>query len=117
MKISDLFKGDGKRVPDSRHSVIVYFQYGHESLELLHTLESKLRIALYNANAGELDGHEIAMDSTDGFLYLYGNNAEELFKAIRPILLMEPFMHRAEVSLRFGDIDDDEAKEIDFILE
>ncbi len=117
MEIADLFRADKNEGNLSRHSVIIYFQYGHEELDPLHQLERKLRILLFHNNVGELDGHEIAMDSTDGFLYLYGNNAEELFKAIRPTLLETPFMHKAEVNLRFGAAHDKSASEIDLILE
>ncbi len=116
IEIADLFRGDKSAGP-SRHAVIIYFQYGHEELDPLHELESRLRVLLFHNNVGELDGHEIAMDSTDGYLYLYGNNAEELFKAVRPALLETPFMRKAEVYLRFGAANDVNAKEIDFMLE
>jgi hypothetical protein len=102
MNIRDLFNN---RNTDVRQSVVIHFYYGISSLEPLHALESKLRITLFNTGLGELDGHEIAMDSSDGFLYLYGSNAEALFKAIRPLLLVTPFMRNAEVNLRFGAID------------
>lgn len=113
MRIQDLFKLDNTG-REYKQLVHVNFDYGYQSLEELHDLESKLRIALYNTNLGELDGHEISTDHSDGSLYLYADNAEELFKAIRPILLAAPFMKKAEVYLRFGDSD---ASEINFILE
>ena len=117
MNIYDLFGKGGDTSRGLTQSVIIHFYYGHEELDLLHQLESKLRIALFHAGVGELDGHEIAMDSTDGFLYFYGPNAEVLFKAIRPLLLETPFMKKAEVYLRFGAVDDPEVSDIEFILE
>jgi len=117
MNIYDLFNKGGNRPQGLRQAVIIHFDYGHEELDPLHQLESKLRIALFHSGMGELDGHEIAMDATDGFLYLYGPSAEALFKSIRPLLLETPFMKKAEVYLRFGDIDDPGVTDIEFILE
>jgi len=114
MNIRDLFNKSNAGV---RQSIVIHFYYGISSLDPLHALESKLRIALHNTGLGEHDGHEIAMDDSDGFLYLYGENAEALFKFIRPILLTVPFMRGAEVNLRFGSTDDPSVSDIDFILE
>lgn len=116
MRIQDLFKLDNAE-REYKQSVLINFYYGYEGLEELHDLESKLRILLYNKGIGELDGHEINMDGSDGTLYLYANNAEELFKVIRPLLLQTPWMKKAEVYLRFGARGDAAAAEIDFILE
>jgi len=117
MNIADLFKNDANEQLDPRQSVVIYFNYGEKSLEKLHELESKLRIVLYNEGAGELEGHQMALDLLDGFLYLYGDSAEALFKAIRPTLLATPFMKNAEIRLRFKKLENDDVSEIEFILE
>lgn len=116
MRIEDLFKLENTE-REYKQSVLINFYYGYQELEELHSLESKLRILLFDKGIGELDGHEINMDGSDGTLFLYGHNAEELFKTIEPLLLQTPFMKKAEVHLRFGDIRDTSAPEIDFILE
>ena len=116
MKIEDLFKLENTE-REYKQSILINFYYGNKELDELHLLESKLRIFLYNKGIGELDGHEINMDGSDGTLYLYAHNAEELFKAIRPILLSVRFMKKAEVHLRFGDRRDTSAPEIEFTLE
>jgi len=116
MRIEDLFKIENTE-REYKQSVLINFYYGYQSLDELHNLESKLRILLYNKGIGVLDGHEINRDNSDGTLYLYAHNAEELFKTIKPILTETPFMKKAEVYLRFGDISDKSAPEIDFILE
>lgn len=116
MRIEDLFKLENTE-REYKQLVYINFYYGYQELDELHNLESKLRILLFDKGIGELDGHEINMDGSDGTLFLYGNNAEELFKTIEPLLLQTPFMKKAEVYLRFGDIRDPEAPEIDFILE
>lgn len=117
MNIYDLFNKGKDPSREVRQSVIIHFDYGHKGLEPLHELESKLRVALYYAGVGELDGHEIAMDNSDGSLYFYGPNAEALFKAIRPLLLETSFMRKAQVYLRFGAVDDPSVSDIEFILE
>lgn len=115
MRIKDLFNFKNKR--EFEHLVRINFQYGYQSLEELHALESKLELLLYNDRIGELDGYEIKADYSGGILYLYGYNAEELFKLIQPTLLSTSFMKQAEVHLRFGDLNDESATEIDFVLD
>ena len=117
MNIYDLFSKGGDTSRGLKQAVIIHFKYGHTGLEPLHELESKLRILLFHEGTGELDGHEIAMDNTDGSLYFYGPNAEALFKSVRPFLLETPFIKKARVYLRFGAVDDPTVSDIDFILE
>ena len=45
------------------------------------------------------------MDNSDGYLYMYGPNAETLFKAIKPTLEDSNFMKGAQVYLRFGPLE------------
>jgi hypothetical protein len=116
MNFNELLNNDNSE-KNTRQGVVVFFNYGHNNLEPLHELESKLRIALYNAGTGELDGHQMALDMLDGFLYFYGVSAEELFKTIKPVLLAAPFMKKAEVNLRFGISDTNQVQDIDFVLE
>lgn len=116
MNVNDLFN-NGNSERDARQGVVIYFQYGHDDLRPLHDLENQLRKALYTSKTGELDGHQMALDLVDGFLYFYGESAEELFKVIRPILISEPFMRKAEVNLRFAINGSNQVSDIDFILE
>jgi len=57
-------------------------------------------------NVGEYDGHEIAVDYSDGFLYMYGPNAESLFEIVKPVLAATDFMKGATAKLRFGPPED-----------
>ena len=91
--------------PDE-HGVIIHFQYGHENLAPLHELESRIENALAGKDVGHYDGHEIATDYSDGFLYLYGPNAEILFKEIKGTLESTDFMTGAIAKLRFGPPED-----------
>jgi hypothetical protein len=107
--------GRQKSSPTTEHGVIIHFQYGKDNLDPLHQLESRLRSILADKTVGEHDGHEIAVDYSDGFLYLYGANAELLFKKIKNTLESTDFMTGAKVKLRFGPPEDG-VKEIELTL-
>ncbi|MCC9166105.1 hypothetical protein LN893_04530 [Pontibacter sp. XAAS-A31] len=97
---------DNLKSNEPEHAVIVRFDYGIEGLEPLHALEDKLEEVLEEKGVGEYDGHEIAVDYSDGFLYMYGPNAEILFKAVNPVLAETEFMKGAKAKLRFGPPED-----------
>ncbi|MBI3948139.1 MAG: hypothetical protein HY321_19635 [Armatimonadetes bacterium] len=86
----------------SEHAVIVSFAYGDRNLDALFDLEEKLEAAIEEAGVGEYDGNEIAVDGSDGSLFMFGPDAERLFAVVQPILATTPFMKGAEVHLRFG---------------
>ncbi len=93
-------------------SVTIAFNYGLENLDALNNLSDDLEVVLEKEAVGELDGHEIATDKSHGFLFMYGANAENLFKVARPVLLQASFMKGAKATLRFGDTDNPDAHEI-----
>lgn len=84
------------------HEVIVHFSYGSTNLQHMYALEDLLRHAISEAAAGEYDGHEMAGDGSDGFFYMYGPDAEVLFRVISPVLAASSFMRGATVTLWFG---------------
>lgn len=88
---------------ESEQAVIISFRYEIDGLERLHRLEKELEKVIELAGVGEYDGHEIATDYSDGFLYMYGSNAETLFKTIQPTLKKSDFMRDAIAKLRFAD--------------
>lgn len=90
----------GTNVQEEEHAVIVAFEYGHESLLELYQLEDALRDAL--SEVGEYDGHEIATDLSDGFLYIYGNDADALAAIVMPVFQTTPFMNEAKLEVRYG---------------
>jgi hypothetical protein len=93
-----------------QHAVIVHFTYGSTDLAPLSALEDRLIAAIAAADAGEFDGNEVAVDGSDGYLYMYGPDADALFAAIRPVLETAPFMNGARVTIRYGSPDDDVAE-------
>jgi hypothetical protein len=115
MGIFDIFKPKPP-ADNQEQAVILTFNYGLPDLSALHELEDLLERTLEEQNAGECDGHEIATDLSDGFIYLYGPNAENLFKAVKPILESTAFMNGATATLRFGPPEEG-IKEIDIKIE
>ncbi len=92
--------------PKAEHCVVINFNYGLDNLEPLHKLENRLDSTLQSSGHGECDGHEIATDMSHGIIYLYGSNAETVFKTVKPILEDCEFMRNARVTLRFGPPED-----------
>lgn len=103
-------------VPKDEHAVIVHFIYYKDELDPLHELDTRLEKAIRESGVGYYDWHEIAMDDSDGFLYMYGPNAGELFKVVKPILEATDFTRGAVATLRFGPAGC-EAKEIEVEIE
>lgn len=116
MLITDNFSENGNSKSKrefSQHSVVVHFLYGIEELDPLHNLDTKLNKQINDAGVGVYDWHEIAMDSSHGFLFMYGPNAEKLFKTVLPTLKKCPFMKGAVAHLRFGALDEEGVPEIE----
>lgn len=84
-----------------------------ESLDPLHDLCLEIDQFLEHSDVGFFDGHEIAMDLSDGSLYFYGPNAETLFKTIKPRLENVEFLRGAEAILSFGSVSDENYKVIE----
>jgi len=110
-----LFKKKEKKPPkktpkDYPQTVFIHFDYGMGDLSPLFQLEDELEEVISNQQVGIYDGHEIAIDGADGILFIYGENAETLFKTIQPTLEKTSFLQGAKAVLRFGK--DEEAPEI-----
>ena len=95
----------------TEQSIIIHFEYGSRDLGPLHALEEKLTTAIEEAGVGELDGDEVSIDGQDAYIYIYGPNAKAIFDVIEPILVDEEITQGAEVQLRLGPIDDEDADE------
>ncbi len=97
------------------HAVIVQFDYEIEGMEELYKLSDRLESIIEENQLGEYDGHEMATDYSDGFLYMYGSNAETLFNGIKDTLEQTDFMKGAKAKLRFGPPEDG-VKEITVVI-
>ncbi|WP_174875592.1 hypothetical protein [Vogesella oryzae] len=86
----------------SEQAVIVHFKYGSKNLQRLFELEDQLEKAISKAGIGEYDGNEVAVDGSDGYLYMYGPSADRLVEVITPILESTSFTRGATVKKRYG---------------
>lgn len=91
----------------AEHAVIVRFDYGSTDLDPLFQLEDQLEEAISEAEVGEYDENEIAVSGSDGFLYMYGPDADKLFAVVRPVLAATDIIRNAIATLRYGPAADD----------
>jgi len=98
------------RAPEQ--AVIVYFDYGHTDWKPFFGFEKILRDAVTASGVGDYDGNELAVDGSDGRLYMYGPNADKLFTVVRPILLSTALLRNITVTLRYGSVDDKLARTV-----
>lgn len=89
----------GERVDQE---VEVHFEYGSTNFQLVYALGDQLQHAVADAKVGEYDGHDLPADGSEGRYFVFGRDAEEIFRVIRPILEGSPFMRGATVTLWFG---------------
>lgn len=105
--MSRLFGGKQSEEPSAnKHAVIAYFEYGQTDLEPLFEVERQLEAAIDKAGVGEFDGNEIAVDGTDGSLYMYGPDADKLFEVVKPVLESADCLSEVVVRLQYGPPED-----------
>jgi hypothetical protein len=92
---------DSKNRPPEQE-VEVHFAYGSTSFQHLYALEDVVRTTIVDAAVGHYEGHDVAADGSDGHFYMYGPDAEALYRVIDPVLAASPLMRGATVTLWFG---------------
>ncbi|SNT31030.1 hypothetical protein SAMN05421640_3345 [Ekhidna lutea] len=85
-----------------QQSIIVHFKGWIDSLEPIHRLTEQLREVLDNNPLGLLDGHEIAMDCSHGYIFFYGPDAQLLFEEIKSILIKADLLKCTKAVLHQG---------------
>lgn len=80
----------------------VRFDYGSTNFQFVYAIGDQIRVAVADAKVGEYDGHELPADGSEGRIFVYGPDAEAIFRAIRPVLEASPLMRGATVTLWFG---------------
>jgi hypothetical protein len=86
----------------SAQEVEVYFDYGSTNFQYVYSLGDQLQLAITEAKVGEYDGHAIPADGSDGRYFIYGPDAEAIYKVIAPVLEASPLMRGATVTLHYG---------------
>ncbi|MCX7548322.1 hypothetical protein OS188_10205 [Xanthomarina sp. F1114] len=102
MNSEELFLFD-KKISENRDEVIVSFG-PFKSLKNIHEVDMML-FEKIPEDIGSYDGHEVNDNNTDGRLFAFGKNAEDLFKIMKPMLLKFDFLQNANVYLRFNKED------------
>ncbi len=91
-----------KKSEAPEQAVIVQFNFPSGNLDRIFELEDQLANAVEAAGVGQFDGNEIAVDGRDNLFYMYGPDADCLYKAIEPVLLGSELLSEARVRLRYG---------------
>lgn len=86
-------------------AVIVRFAPVPRNLDGLYRLEDQLTDVLGRSGYGEYDGHDIALDGRDGYLYFYGPDADRILAAVQPLLRATSFLRGAVATKRYGPPD------------
>jgi hypothetical protein len=101
--LSKIFERKESSAPSPAvQEVEVHFSYGSTNFQHLYALEDVIRHAISDAAVGKYEGHDVSEDGSDGYYYLYGPDAEAIFRVISPVLATSSFMTGATVTLWFG---------------
>jgi hypothetical protein len=84
--------------PGGEQAVLVHLE--GEDFDIMIGISDKLTEAIENSGLGMFDGNEIGGNET--VLFMYGPDAELLFKYIEPILREDEFCRGSKVVIRWG---------------
>ncbi|MDN3352911.1 hypothetical protein [Actinomadura sp. DC4] len=96
------------------HAVIVHIELGddrygsEDERATVRTLETALRVAIAEADAGEFDGNEFG--GGEAVLYAYGPHAGDLFTAMEPALRASG-LKPSHAVVRYGAVTDQDCRE------
>jgi hypothetical protein len=91
-------------------------EMGVDDLDALVALQDRLTQAIEPTCIGVVDGHEIAIDGSEGSLYAYGADAKAMLAAALPIICRSPLSEGGRAYLRYGAAEDAAAVEETFAL-
>jgi hypothetical protein len=94
-------KKNAKKGPPE-HEVVIHFYYGSTNYQHMYAIEDLIRTTIIDAAVGKYEGHEVADEGSEVSLFMYGPDAEALYRVISPILAESPFMRGGTVTLWFG---------------
>jgi hypothetical protein len=84
--------------PGGEQAVLLHLE--GEDFDIMLQISEKLTEAIEGNNLGAFDGNEIGGNET--VLFMYGPDAELIFKQIEPILRDDEFCRGARVIIRWG---------------
>ena len=97
-------------------AVLVRFDYGHKDWAAFFEFEKGFETAIAESGLGDYDGNELAVDGSDGYMYMYGPDADKLFAFVKPRLISAKILKNIRVTLRYGKADDPNAREVHITL-
>src|SRR5690242_5076841 len=83
-------------------AVIVRFDYGHKDWSPFFAFEEKLEHAVDTSGLGDYDGNELAVDGSDGTMFIYGPDADKLLALIEPLVESAGILKNVRATLRYG---------------
>ena len=92
------------------HAVIVYLQ--DVGFDEMLAIEEPLEAAIDDANVGEYDGNEVAVDGSEAILYAYGPDADALWDVMKPVIVEASPKPGSYAIKRYGEAGDTSAREI-----
>jgi hypothetical protein len=94
-------KGVSANGPEE-HALIVETKGVQVEDGALYAVEDALTGAIEKAGVGIYDGHDRAVDGSHAILYMYGPDADDLFKVALPILLSHALTASGVAKRRYG---------------
>jgi len=82
--------------------VEIHFAYGSTNFQHVYSFGDELQQAIAEAKVGEYDGHALPADGSEGRYFVFGPDAEAVYKTIAPLLAASPLMRGATVTLIYG---------------
>jgi hypothetical protein len=92
----------GAKSGSSHQEVEIHFEYGSTNFQHVYALGDEIQNAIADAKVGEYDGHALPADGSDGRYFIFGPDAEAIYKVISPLLEASPLMRGATVTLLYG---------------
>jgi hypothetical protein len=100
--LSKLFGSKDAAKNGSQQEVEIHFAYGSTNFQYVYSLGDEIQTAIAEAKVGEYDGHALPADGSEGRYFIYGPDAEAIYRAIAPVLEASPLMRGATITLLFG---------------
>lgn len=93
--------------PSPEEAVLVHIDSSELSADILEeydlsTLEDQLIEVIAQGELGEFDGNEVEVGGPGATLYMYGPDAERLFRGVEEVLRSYPLTAHATVVIRKG---------------
>jgi hypothetical protein len=84
-------------------AVTIYFECRKGCWDPFFEFQTRLHNAIMrNSALGYYDGNLISLERADGVMYLYGPDANALYRFVWPFLLSAGFLSNVVVALRYG---------------